>query len=457
MIKRLIPLVFVLLLSASSFADLKLPEPKSFTLDNGLIVQVIEKPNLPLFSFQLTFKAGSIYDPVGQEGLAAITNEMFMRGTPTRTDKQIVDEIAFVGGTMSNYCSRTSGGFSGEFLSENGSKGFEILGDMLANATFSADEFDKIKTRTLAGIQSAIDNPSAVATELVWEELLPDNRYAHSASGKTNTVENLTLADVQKYRRDFYNPDNCLLVVCGDITVEQVKKYIESYLKDWQGKSKVPSVGYQPYTFSDKKILMIDKDDASQTQIRVGLPGLKRNDPDYYAFTVAQTIYAGSFTSRLVDEIRVNRGLSYGVRLRSSNFKEGGISYVTTFTKNATVGEVLEIIVTESNRMMTEPITEDELKGAIKYETGLYPLGFETNDDMVSIFSTIWLNDLDRAYFENYQSNLTKVTIDQVMKAAQKYFPRDFYRVVLVGKAAEVTDQLVPFGEVTTKPLDELK
>lgn len=457
MIRKLFPLVILLVLAVTVRADLKLPEPKSFTLDNGLTVQVIEKPNLPLFSFQISFKAGSIYDPVGQDGLAALTNEMFMRGTTTRTDKQIVEEIAFVGGSFRNYCSRTSAGFSGEFLSENGSKGFEILGDLLTNAVFNADEFEKIKTRTLAGIKSSYDNPSAVATTLIWEELLPDNRYAHSSSGDAKTVEQITLDDVKNYRGKMYNPDNCLLVVCGDITVDVVKKYIESYLKDWQGKTEITPVEYKPFDFSDRQILMIDKEDASQTQIRVGLPGLQRDNPDYYAFNVAKTIYAGSFTSRLVDEIRVNRGLSYGVRLRANYFKKGGINYVDTFTKNASVGEVLEIIVNEANRMMTEPITADELKGAISYQNGLYPLGFETSDDMVSVFSSMWLNNIDKSFYEDFQSKLKNVTVEQVMQAAQKYFPKDYYRVVLVGKATEVTDQLAPYGTVTVKPLSELQ
>jgi zinc protease len=453
--KLIVTLSLLVLLTGTLSAKIILPKAEEFKLDNGMTVNVINRPQLPLFSLQMTFRAGSIFDPVGKEGLASLASDMLMRGTKTRTAKQIADEIAFGGGAMSNSCGFGSAVFDGEFLAAQGEKAFEILADLVLNSTFTPEEFDKTKTRMIGSLQSRRQNPSTVANDAIWEAILGDSRYAHFSGGMTATVEPLTRDDVIQFVKSHYTPDNCILVVCGDITAPSVREWAGKYFGSWTGKAQLEPAGAAFPAVTGKEVVIYDKQDATQTQIRIGGNGMPLNAPDFPALEVARTVYGGTFASRLMDEIRINRGLTYGVRYRSYNFKPGGVTFVTTFTKNATVGEVIDIVLAEAVRMQTEPMPDSELADGASYQCGTYPLDFETNDALAGTFTNLWLTGLEKSYYEDHQERLRAVTVPQAMEAANKYFARDNYKLVLVGKADEIMEQAKKYGPVTVRPFSE--
>lgn len=441
----------VLSLSAAE-AKIALPKPQEFTLSNGLSVRVISRHELPLFSMQLVFRAGSIFDPAGQEGLASLTSDMLMRGTKSRTARQIAEDVAFGGGTLSNEAGYESAALSGEFLPAQGEKAVEILADLVLHSTFSVEEFDKTKALVQGQLGSRRENPSLVANDAIWSTILKDSPYGHFTGGTSETVSSLTRDDVVAFAKARYTPDNALLVVCGDVKADQVKKWVNKHLGSWKGKAaSVPPPGaFAP--IEGRQVILYDKQDATQTQIRIGSLGLPLGHADFPALEVARTVYGGSFASRLMDEIRVNRGLSYGVSYRSSSQRPGGVVYVTTFTKNATVGEVLDIVLAEAGKMQTAAVSDSELTDGANYRAGTYPLDFETNDDLAQVFASMWLNDLSRAYYEDYQEQLRAVKPPAAMAVAQKYFPGEHFRLVLVGKAEEVLPQVEKYGPVKVLP-----
>jgi len=450
--------VTVLALLAVSIAEAKvtLPSYQDIKLDNGLTVRVVERHNLPLFSMSLTFRAGSAQDPVGQEGLAALSNELLMRGTSNRTAQEIAGEIALGGGTFSNSCGRSSAGFNGEFLTAEGETGFIILGDILTHSLLSQNEFDKMKELQLASIQNVMDDPGSIATQKFYDAVWAGSRFAHNTNGDSKTVSALTRDQVVAFIKDHYTPDNALLVVCGDITAEQVRTWAKNHLGGWQGKSQLTPVDEPFPATAGKRVIIYDKPDASQTQIRIGATAFPIDSPDYWAYEVARSVYGGSFTSRLMNEIRVNRGLSYGVRCYSDAYLPGGVVYVHTFTKNSTVGEVVDIILYEARKMQTEPVPDSEYTGATRFRCGLYPLNYETNDQIVGTLTSMWRNNLDKSYFEDYQEKLRATTPAEGQARAQKYFPQDNYIVVLVGKADENKEQAEKYGPVTVIPMADL-
>lgn len=453
--KAILLLVLLVALVMTASAKITLPEGEETRLANGMTIYVIQRPQLPLFSLKLVFRAGSVYDPAGKEGLASLANEMLLRGTSSRSSRQIAEEIAFGGGTLYNSCGFVSAGFDGEFLSTQGETAFEILSDLVRNSVFAADEFDKTRTRTLGGLQSRLENPSNIASDAIWAALLGDSRYAHFSGGEVAGVTSLTRDEVVQFVKDHYTPDNCMLVVCGDVSAGAVQEWATKYFGDWTGKVTVQSEETQFGAISGREVLIYDKQDATQTQIRLGLPGIPIDHPDFPALEVARTIYGGAFGSRLVNEIRVNRGLTYNVGYRSSNLKPGGLAFVSTFTKNVSVSEVIDIILAEAVRMQTEIVADSDMTHFTNYRCGTYPLQFETNDDLADIFANMWLSALDRSYYQDYQERLREVTADQVKDAAFKYFPRDNYRLVLVGKADEILEQVSKYGPVKVMPLSE--
>ncbi|MDD4051918.1 MAG: pitrilysin family protein [candidate division Zixibacteria bacterium] len=452
--RLIICLTLILLMTTTAVhAKITLPPMQEVRLSNGLTIQVIERHNLPLFSLRLTFRAGSVYDPAGRDGLAGLVSEMLMRGTKNRTDKQIVAEIALGGSTLNVYCDREKAGFSGEFLSDQGEKGFEILGDIMTNSLFAQEEVEKIKTRIVAMLQGELEQPAMVANRYFNTTVLGASRYAHEPSGSMAMVNKLTRDDVVDYFKRHCTPENAVLIVCGDITPQVVEQWAKKYLQEWKGSAGTAASepAFTPVTGTE--ILLLDKSDATQTQIRIGNLGLSRKNPDYIPLEAARTIFGGSFTSRLVNEIRVNRGLSYNVRCTSARYSPGGVFSVSTFTKNETVGEVVDIIMNESKRMQTELVPDSELTGAINYRNGLYPLGFETNESLADIFASLWLYGEDKTQYENFQEQMRQVKPPQVMEVAKKYFPQTDFRLVLVGKADAVKSQVEKFGPVTVQPI----
>jgi len=443
----------VMILAGITEAKINLPQPTEIKLANGLTVMVIERHTLPLFSIQMTFRGGSIYDPMGREGLAGFCSQMLMRGTKTRTAKQIAEGIAFDGGDLNSFCSQEMAGFRGEFLSDKGDKGLAILSDMLLHSAFSADEVEKTRERISAELASRFDDPSQVADEKIYGAVFGSSRYAHLVDGTVGALKATTRDDLVSFFRKYYAPDNCLLVISGDVDAKTAKSWAETYFGKWTGKGEVKSLTETFPNPSGNEILLYDKKDATQTQIRFGGLGMSIADPGYVPFEAVRTIFGGSFTSRLNDEIRVKRGLSYGASCRSSRFGPAGIVYITTFSKNATVGQVVDLILSETRKIQTEAAADSEFTGGINYRSGLYPTQFETNDAIAGTYSSIWFYKLDKSIYEDFQEKLRAIKPDQGKAAAAKYLPGDNYRLVLVGKADEIKPQVEKYGKVTVLPL----
>jgi zinc protease len=456
--KRIIILLLLgcTVLAGASAAKINLPAAKELTFDNGLTAVVIERHALPLFSVSVIFRAGSIYDPDGRDGLASITNDLIMRGTTTRSAKDIADEISFGGGQLDTYCDHEDAGLSGEFMPEYANTCFELIGDMLLNSQFAKDELQKSKDQANGYLAGRFDDPSTLANELIYKQILGGNPYAHNPMGTVDDIDSITRPDVTDFFARYYTPANCRIIVCGDVNTDSVRARISRYLGSWAGGDGIVADTTHFETAPETQILLIDKPDATQAQIRVGNLGMARTSSDYVPFELARTIFAGSFMSRLMTEIRVNRGLTYSVRYRANYFEPGGLDYVSTFTQNETVGEVIDIIMKESNRMRTEPVSDSELTGAINYRSGLYPLDFETNGDLVTVFTNMWLYGLDRSAYEDFPERLATMTADDVTAEARKYFPDKQSRMVVIGVAKTIESQLQKFGEVKVVELDSL-
>jgi zinc protease len=452
--KRFVIILLVSLLCAGSLcARINLPDADQFTLANGMTVAVIERHALPLVGVGFLFRAGSIHDPAGKEGLANLCNRMLTRGTTTRTAEQIAEDISYYGGDWYNYCQPEEAGFYAEFLADHIDHGLEILQDLLLYSAFADDQVEWSKNQTLSELESRYEDPAGMADEYIYQAILGSNPYAHLPAGTESSVAALTRDDIIQFSRSHYTPDNCVLIICGDVKSDTIKAWITAHFAGWSGKAQSSAVNAGFLPVAKTKVLIVDKPDATQTQIRIGKVGFRKGDSLSVPFETARSIYATAFTSRLVDELRVKRGLTYRVSLRSDQYRAGGINYVATFTQNETVGEVIEIILRESERMQIEPVPDSELAGGINYQNGQYPLEFETNNAIVGTFMEMWLYGLPKSFFTDFQEESKRVTAGQVMEAAKRFFPVGDYRLVLVGKAAEIRSQVEKYGPIEIVPI----
>lgn len=445
--------LFLFEIQASQAAEVKLPAYEKYSLENGLVVYLVPMKKLPLVNFRLVVPAGSVYDPKTKEGLAGLTATLLKKGTKNKTATQISEEIEFVGGSLSTGTIQDLAYITAEFLSKDTDLGLNMISDILFNPIFPQEEIERERSQVLAGLEQEKDEPTVVANKHFYEFLFGDHPYAHAVEGNSSSVQSLSRKDILDFYQKYYKAKGSVLVVVGDFDSSILKEKINKLFSAWEAgpgyKMKLP----RPAKISGWKTMLVEKPDVTQTQIRIGNIGVARDNPDIFAINVTNIILGGGFASRLVDEIRVNRGLTYGVSSRFVPFKDSGIYLISTFTKNKTTRETIDVALAEVKKFREKGVSAEELKGAQNYIKGLFPLRLETPEAIATQITDIEFYGLDPNYVENYYKKIDAVTLDEVKKTAQKYFEYDNLAFLVVTNPKEVKSQLAGMGKLeVTKP-----
>jgi zinc protease len=430
--------------------EIKLPPIKKTTLDNGLKVIVIEHHELPVVAFRLVLRSGSTYDPSEKAGLANLTAGLLSKGTKARTATQIAEEIDFVGGGLG-----AGSGFDATFatcqvLTKHFDVGLELLSDIILNPTFNEEEIDRLKKQTLAAIKQQKDDPNSVAAEKFREFVFGNHPYGQPTEGTEESIIKISRDDIVGFHKKHYVPDNTILAVVGDVKSKEVMRKVESEFGGWKkGGEPPPPIVTEPPPIQGHQILLVDKPDLTQTYIRVGHLGVERKNPDYYAIKVMNYILGGGgFSSRLMDEIRVKRGLTYGIYCSFDAFKMRGAYEVETFTRNDSTAAAITAIFEQIERIRTEGVTDKELEETKSFYNGYFPLQFETPSQIATQILIVELYDLGEDYLENYRNNISAVSKQDVLRVAKQYLDPENLKLVVVSKADEVKSYLEPLGEV---------
>jgi zinc protease len=449
-------LVFVFLLFSVSYynstvfaQEIKLPPIERITLDNGLKVIVIEHHELPVVAFRLVFKTGSAYDPPDKAGLADLTAGLLRKGTRTRTATQIAEEIDFVGGSLGAGSSRDATYATCQVLKKHFDVGLDLLSDIVLDPTFKEDEIERLRKQTLAGIKQQKDDPDAVADEKFREFLFGDYPYGQPSEGTETSVAALSRDDIVNFHKNYYVPNNAILAVVGDVkSVEAINKVKEKFSR-WKG-AEVATPSYAaPPDIKGYQILLVDKPDLTQTYIRVGHLGVERSNPDYFALKVMNYILGGGgFSSRMMDEIRSNRGLTYGIYCSFDFNKLKGAYTVDTFTQNDSTAAAIKAIIEQIGKIRSEGATDKELEDTKSFYTGYFPLQFETPDQIATQILDVELYDLGEDYIKDYRKNINAVSKADIQRVAQKYLDPKNLKLVVVSKAEDVKASLEPLGSL---------
>ncbi len=449
-------LVFVFLLfsvfyhhSMVSAQEVKLPPIERTTLDNGLKVIVIEHHELPLVAFRMVFKSGSAFDPPGKAGLADLTAGLLRKGTKTRSATQIAEEIDFVGGSLGAGSGRDATYATCQVLKKHFDVGLNLLSDIILNPTFKEDEIERLREQTLAGIKQQKDDPDAVADEKFREFLFGDHPYGRPSEGTETSVAALTRDDIVNFHKNYYVPNNAILAVVGDVTSGEVIDKVKAKFSGWGGASVALPTFAEPPEIKGYQILLVDKPDLTQTYVRVGHLGVDRSNPDYFAMKVMNYILGGGgFSSRMMDEIRSKRGLTYGIHCSFDFNKLKGAYTVETFTQNDSTTSAIKAIIEQIERIRSGGVTDKELEDTKSFYTGYFPLQLETPDQIATQILNVELYDLGEDYLKDYRQNINAVTKEDILMAARKYLNPDNMKLVVVGKADEVKSSLEPLGSV---------
>jgi len=429
-----------------------IPPPARTVLKNGLVVLAVERHDVPLVQLRLMVRAGSSFDPAGKGGTAALCARLLKRGTKTRSAAQFAEEAEFVGGTIDVAPGRDAVVLQAEFASRDSEIGFSLLADMVSNPLFAAAEFDKEKSLVLGEILGRLDDTSRAADEAFDAWLYGTHPYGRPPEGGAQSVEGIARPDVQAFYEAYYAPGNAILAVVGDIGASQVAQRAERYFSTWRKRGvslpKLPAAA----AASGIRVLLLDKPDASQSQIRIGGQAVRRADPDVIPLEVASTILGGGFTSWLVDELRVKRGLTYSASSRVRSWREAGNVLVSTFSKNETVPETIKVSLELTRKLQAGTLEEADLERAKSFLAGLYPLRLESPEALAQALLDQEFYGLGADYIKMYQKRVRSVGAES-LKRGLRWLPGDDMVIVVVGPAALFKGPLAGLGAVTVRPL----
>jgi zinc protease len=395
-----------------------------------------------------------VYDPTGKEGVASLTASMLTQGAGTRTAQQIAEDIAFVGGTLEADADAEGLDVECEVLRKDFDTGLALFHDVIVAPAFPADEFDRRKQETLGGLASDKDDPGTVADRALLPFLYGASPLAHPSDGTEAAVSKLTRDDVVAFHQRLVTPDNATLAVVGDVEPAATLAAIEAAFKDWKPSGAPTAIPYAPVMHtSGRAVRIVAKPEVTQTQIRFACPGVARNHPDYFPIRVANTILGGGFTSRLVNEIRVVRGLTYGIASSFPMYRNAGAFEVSTFTRNATLRPCVDGVLSVIQTLVEQGPTDAELDKAKRYLTGQYPLGLQAPDELARHLLDIEFYGLDPNFIETYDAKVNAVTLDDCRRALKSYFCTSELRLLVVANPDSAKAALAGLGATDVVPI----
>jgi len=422
--------IAVCLLSVSAFAAE--PIGKRILLDNGMILLLSEKHDIPMVTMNMAIKAGSMVEPADKPGLASITASLLTQGTTKRTANQISREIDFVGGSVSASGGDDFATASLRVLKKDLRTGLDLLSDVLLNPVFDQKEIDRKVKETLAEIRRQKEEPDSIAGEAFAKMVFGAHPYGKTDDEVAAYLPKLVRQEVVDFHTTRYSPNNTIIAVVGDVGEQEIKLLLNEYFKSWKNKAQPVQSPAQP-PVREKTIVQKIEKNITQANIAMGHIGISRENPDYYAVLIMNYILGGGgFSSRLMDTIRDNKGLAYDVHSGFSARKEPGAFSVSIQTKNESANDVIEETLKELGRMQKELVSESELADAKAYLTGSFPLKMDTYAKIAGMLASVEIYGLGLDYPQTYPRLINAVTREDIQRVAKKYLHPDKMAIVVV-------------------------
>ena len=417
-------------------------------LPNGLRVVLAESRQFPKMSAQLFFRSGNAAVAHHSPGLAGMTAAVVRTGTASRTSRRIEEDLRRMGADLGTHAGADSSVISISGLAEFAGGMLELVADLARHASFPADEFERERRQRLEELRVERTTPSFLASERLRHVLFGEHPYAIAAPTEEQ-VAAYRREQLEEFYRGHYVPADALLVAVGDFDSSDMFTQIEKIFSDWKAPQPKPLVSPAPPHPSGRRVHLVHLPGTVQTQVLVGNLAITRSDPDWYRLVLANSIYGGAFHSRLVMNIREQKGYTYSPRSGISALREYGFFTVHAAVRNEVAAATLTEMFYEMDRMRSLLVTDEELESARSYLSGVFSLGVATQEGALSQLSTIYLDRLPEDYLETYRARIHALTAGDVLAAARRHFDSANEQIVLVGDRAQIADQAALFGDVT--------
>jgi zinc protease len=442
------------------------PQAATKTLANGMRVFVVsaragaENGVDPAVSIELLLRdAGSSRDPADKPGMAALTAELLTQGTDKRSAQDIAQAIDFVGGSLSAGAGRDATTIRASVVKKDFDLAMDLLSDIALHARFASEEIERQREQSLSGLRVQYSDTNYLASAVFRRVIFGANSYGLPAEGTPASIAAITRDDLVSFRDQFYAPNEALMAFAGDITPDEAFAAAEKFFGAWPVKaSRMILSAVAPQT-RGMRVVVVNKPDSVQTQIRAGRPGIPRNSPDYLPLAVTNQIFGGGYNSRLNTEVRLKKGLTYDASASFTSYLRSGDFQARTFTRTETSVDATKLVVDEIARMATGEVSADELNVARDYLAGVFTISSETPAEVADRVVTAAFYGLPEDYNQNFPEKVRGITADEVRQMAARYFNASDLDLVLVGNAskfAEALKQAFPSAQFEEIPLEQL-
>jgi len=418
--------------------EINLGEPETFNLNNGLKVLVVENHKLPRVSIQLSIDNPPILEG-DKAGVASLTGSLLGKGSKNIAKDEFNEEIDFLGARLSY----SSQGAYAQSLSKYFPRMMELMADAAIYPNFTQEEFDKEKDKILAGLKAEEKVVSAISGR-VQRALAYGKNHPYGEFATEKTVNNVTLADVEEFYRDYFVPANAYLIVIGDVTLDEVKTLTDTFFTSWT-KAVPPSFSYsEPKNVPNTQINLVDMPNAVQSEIAVqNIVTLKMKDDDFIAALLANQILGGGSDSRLNLNLREDKGFTYGAYTSLGNDKYAPSRFTASAeVRNMVTDSSIVEILKELELINAQPVTEKELKTTKALYAGSFIMALENPQTIARYALNVEKEDLPKDFYKSFLEKLENVSKGDVELAAKKYFNVNNARVVVVGKGSEILSSL---------------
>ena len=424
---------------------LNIPKPFETVLPNGLRIVILEDKRLPLVSYRLAFRTGSASNPEDLPGLMNIMSGLLNEGTETRTSKQIADEIARMGATLGAGSTSDQTTVAASALSMYNNQILDLLADVSLHPSFPQNEIDIAKQNTKQGLIQQRAQPAFLAGERLARTIFGAHPYS-VVSATPESVDAVSREKLLSFHRQIFIPNNAVLFVAGDVERVGLVKRITELFGKWEKGQPVAENFPAPPTRSERAIYLVDRPGSAQSTIVIANLAINRSSPDYFPMLLLHTMLGGSFSPRLDQNLRENKGYTYNASSTLDTRRASGTFRATSEVRTAVTGAALKEFFFELDRIRTEPIPDVELTNNKAFLTGLLPIRIETQEGLIDQLVQIKMFDLSDNYLQTYRDRVNGVTGADVQRVAQKYVTTDKVVIVIVGDAAAIMDQIKPYA-----------
>jgi zinc protease len=424
---------------------------------NGLQVVIVSQNEQPAISVRMIIRAGAAQDPKNKYGLAMMTATLLDQGAGKRTAEQIAEEIDFVGGALGTGAGTDLSYLNAVVMKDSYDTALDLLADLTQRPTFAVDEIERQRQQAMSALKVSAEDPDSVADRVINRLVYGFHPYGMPGAGTAESLAGLTRQDFVDFHQKYYVPNNALIAVVGDISAADAMAGLEKYFGAWKP-GQVPPMNVTEPPDATRRVIVIDKKDTVQTEIRVGQIAIPRKHNDYEAVDQAVKILGGEGANRLQQVLRSQKALTYGASADLDTYKYAGAVIAETDTQTANTAEALRVTIDEFTRLQRERVNDGELEAAQDYMVGHFPLTIEVPDQIATQVLNQLFYELPVEELPRYRERILKVTPDEIQRVARWFIRPSQLSVVLVGDADKFIKDLrgVGFGTVERIPIEQL-